>query len=111
MKLAAIAVVCLMTLASCGSNSPTDVAVAELSAHPHAYDGKTVRARGIVRSFNQPLHYWLEDERVNRIGLSPNELISPHLDREVSIVGTFSFSRERGRRIEITRIEPFDAIR
>lgn len=103
---------CVPLLTACGANDPAaDVTLAELAARPQAYDGREVRTRGTVRTFDAPRHYWLEDAQINRVGLEPMELIAPHLGREVTVTGRFSYARERGRRIAIATIEPFDAPR
>lgn len=108
-----VAIATALVLTACGSDgtTPEDVSLAELAARPQAYDDRTVRTRGIVRGFDDPRHYWLEDPRINRVGLEPMDIIAPHLDREVTIVGRFSFSRDRGRRIKIGSIEAYDTAR
>jgi hypothetical protein len=108
-----VAIATTLSLTACGFDDapPEDVGLAELAARPQAYDGRTVRTRGIVRGFDDPRHYWLEDPRINRVGLEPMDMIAPHLEREVTIVGRFSFSRDRGRRIAIDGIEAYDMAR
>lgn len=95
----------LLTLSACGSDEATDVTLAELVANPTAYDGRTVTVRGRVHSFDDPRHYWLEDDRINRVGLLPSKRIAPHLQRHVQVTGRFSFSRDRGRRITVDHVE------
>lgn len=103
---------CVPLLTACGANGPAaDATLAELTARPQAYDGREVRTRGTVRAFDAPRHYWLEDAQINRVGLEPMELIAPHLGREVTVTGRFTYARERGRRIAISSIEPYDAPR
>lgn len=101
----------VLSLTACGGDGVADVSLAELAARAPAYDGRTVRTRGIVRGFHDPRHYWLEDEHVNRVGLFPLERIAPHLDRRVTVTGRFSYSRERGRRIVIEHIDVHDSPR
>jgi hypothetical protein len=107
------AIAAALVLAACGTDgaTPEEVSLAELAARPQAYDDRMVRTRGIVRGFDDPRHYWLEDPLINRVGLEPMGVIAPHVDREVTIVGQFSFSRDRGRRIKIGNIEAYDAAR
>ncbi len=109
-RVIAAAFVTLLSLAGCGDRVH-EISLAELAANQQAYDGLLVRARGTVKGFHDPRHYWLEDEHVNRVGLMPPERIAPHLGREVGIVGRYSFAQHRGRRIHIIEIEPFDPIR
>lgn len=104
--------VCAMTLAGCApGDGVADVSLAELAASQQHWDGRDVRVRGVVRGFDDPRHYWLEDALVNRVGLLPPELIAPHLGREVTIVGRYTYARDRGRRITISRIDAFDDAR
>lgn len=110
LKLFTATCVALLTLAGCGDRDH-EITLAELAANQQAYDGLLVRARGTVKGFHDPRHYWLEDEHVNRVGLMPPERIAPHLGREVSIVGRYSYARNRGRRITIIEIEAFDPTR
>lgn len=101
---------CALALMACGNDPGTaaEVALAEIASRQQVYDGRTLRVRGTVRGFHDPRHYWLEDDDRNRVGLEPEELIAPHLGREVTIVGRYSFAHDRGRRITITSIDPFD---
>ena len=103
----------LLTLTACqGSATPQDVALAELAAQATQYDGRTVRTRGRVRSFDSPRHYWLEDRWGNRVGLLPPEQAAPHLDREISVRGRFEYNpQRRGRYISLDAVEPYDAAR
>lgn len=101
-----------MALAGCTpGDGIEDVSLAELAASQQQWDGRSVRVRGTVRGFDDPRHYWLEDALINRVGLLPPEVIAPHLGREVTIVGRYTYARDRGRRITITSIETFDDAR
>ncbi|WP_083651492.1 hypothetical protein [Vreelandella massiliensis] len=61
---------------------------------------------GRVRSFDEPLHYWIEDVDLNRVEIKPHELIAPHLGKEVEVEGQFSFSRETGRLLQAESVSP-----
>lgn len=99
-------------LAACdGDKTPLELSLAELAARPTAYDGRVVRTRGTVRGFDDPRHYWLEDENLNRVGLMPEERVAPHLGRQITVLGQFSYTRDRGRRIRIGTIEEYDGRR
>lgn len=103
---------CTMVLAGCApGDGIEDVSLAELAASQQYWDGHNVRVRGTVRGFDDPRHYWLEDALINRVGLLPPEAIAPHLGREVTIVGRYTYARDRGRRITISSIESFDDAR
>ena len=107
-----IAAITIVLLVGCAPGTDSEeIALAELVARQADYDGKTLRVRGIVRTFDAPRHYWLEDGFRNRVGLEPADLIAPHLDRQVSITGQYAFSPDRGRKITVERIESFDTAR
>lgn len=65
-----------------------------------------VRTRGVVRTFEGPRHYWVEDDRLNRVALEPDELVAPLVGQEVRVVGRFDFDDRKGRIIEIEEIAP-----
>jgi len=89
-------------LAGCGSDAdtPREVTLAVLVANSSAHDEQRVVTTGQVRSFDEPLHYWIEDSDLNRVEIKPHELIAPHLGKEVEVEGHFSFSRETGRLLQ-----------
>ncbi len=108
---AALMVTALMVLTACGlvTTGPRAVTLAELAADQDRYDGTVVSTEGVVRSFDDPLHYWIEDEDVNRVELVPHDEVAPLLGEEVRVVGEFTFDRDQGRLITVDRIEPIDA--
>ncbi len=71
-----------------------------------AHDTQNVVTSGRVRSFDEPLHYWIEDVDLNRVEIKPHELIAPHLGKEVEVEGQFSFSRETGRLLQAESVSP-----
>jgi predicted small lipoprotein YifL len=100
--LAALAI----ALAGCGGDSgPRETPLAVLATDSEALDGSRVVTEGVVRHFEEPLHYWIEDEDLNRVELFPHEAIAPHLGERVRVEGPFAFSREEGRRLTLERVE------
>lgn len=83
-----------------------DVSLATLATQEDAYKGKLVRTRGVVRTFEPPRHYWIEDDHPNRVALEPEELVAPLVGQEVGVVGRFDFNDRKGRVIEIKEIAP-----
>ncbi len=77
-----------------------------LAAQEDAYQDKLVRTQGVVRMFEPPRHYWLEDHESNRVGLEPAELAAPLLGQVVRVVGCFTFDEQQGRVIRIQEIAP-----
>ena len=103
---------CLTVLVGCDQgNKPIEVSLSELTERPAVYGGRVVRTRGTVRGFDDPRHYWLEDENLNRVGLLPEERVAPHLGRQITVLGQFSYTRDRGRRIRVGTIEDYDGRR
>jgi hypothetical protein len=88
----------------CGGAGPSEVPLAVLAAEPRSFDGRLVRTRGVVRSVEEPLHYWIEDADFNRVQLVPPESAEPYLGRDVLVSGRFSYAQRAGRRIEVEDI-------
>lgn len=95
----------LAVLTAC-ADGPSTVSVAELVTQEASYEGELVQTQGVVRTFGNPRHYWIEDARLNRVGLVPEEVVAPQIGREVRVVGRFHFDERTGRVIEVESIEP-----
>lgn len=101
---------CLLFLAACGSDEGVaEVTLSVLAANPASHDGATVATEGVVRHFEEPLHYWVEDQDLNRVEIFPHEEIAPHLGERVRVVGHFEYSTTEGRRLTLERVEPLSA--
>lgn len=94
-------------LAGCGSgqDEPVPVTLAELAAQQERYDGMVVLTEGVVRTFEPPRHYWIEDPGVNRVELVPPEVAAPHVGQVVRVRGRFTFRDDQGRRITVEELE------
>ncbi|QTF90858.1 hypothetical protein [Halomonas sp. BM-2019] len=93
-------------LAGCGGDTrASEVPLAVLAGNPEAHDGSRVATEGVVRHFEEPLHYWIEDEDLNRVEIFPHDEIAPHLGERVRVEGEFAFSRGEGRRLTLERVE------
>lgn len=88
------------------SSGPIEVELADLSADHEEYDGQVVVARGVVRTFHDPRHYWIEDAHLNRVEIEPQDRIRPYLGAEVRVVGRFTARDGEGRRIVLHDLEP-----
>jgi hypothetical protein len=64
-----------------------------------------VIAEGTVRSYDEPLHYWIEDAELNRVELEPHDEVEELLGHDIRVTGTFTFDPERGRLITIDDLE------
>lgn len=102
-----VVVVCVSLLGACGGvgTGPNEVTLEELTVEQESYDGQLVTARGVVRTFDDPRHYWIEDVDLNRVEIVPQEEISPYLGEEVRVVGRFTFRNDEGRRITVEEVE------
>ncbi|MFO7910298.1 glucose-inhibited division protein B [Vreelandella aquamarina] len=100
----------VLSLAGCGSDAdqPRETTLAVLVANSSAHDQQNVVTSGRVRSFDEPLHYWIEDIDLNRVEIKPHELIAPHQGKNVEVEGHFSFSRETGRLLQVESVNPVD---
>ncbi|MGM0638673.1 MAG: hypothetical protein ACQET4_10370, partial [Pseudomonadota bacterium] len=80
-----------------------------LAGNAEAHDGSRVATEGVVRHFDDPLHYWIEDEDLNRVELFPHETIAPHLGERVRVEGQFAFSPEAGRRLTLDSVDVLES--
>lgn len=104
MKPLLAAAVCALLLTACGTNSGS-VTLETLVEMQSEYNGERVATRGVLRTFDHPRHYWIEDDRLNRVALQPEDQLPPLVGRTVRVVGTFSYSPSTGRIITIERME------
>lgn len=105
--IAAASIVLLVgLLAGCGDQRRANgVTLAVLTTSPTDYDDSRVITSGVVRCFEEPLHYWIEDDDLNRVEIFPHEKIAPYLGEVVLVEGHFRFSTAEGRRLTLTDIK------
>lgn len=82
---------------------PRELALHVIVMEAQSLDGHLVKTAGVVRRFEDPLHYWIEDGMRNRIGLEGQDL-HLYLEQDVIVLGVFRIQAERGRYIEISQI-------
>lgn len=104
-----IALLATIALVSCGkkqniNDNPTQVSLAMLASDPDFLSGRQVLTQGTVRYFKEPLHYWIEDEKLNRVEILPQQLIAPYLGQNVVIRGKFLISENGSRQIMLIEI-------
>lgn len=96
----------LILLAGCASDdSPMTVSLEQLVAMASGYEGQIVRTRGVVRTFDEPLHYWIEDDDYNRVGLVPHDMVAHLVGETLWVEGRFHFVEGEGRRISLNSVE------
>lgn len=101
-----LAVVWMGSLTACGGETASsEVPLPVLVNQSAAYDGERVATQGVVRHFDDPLHYWIEDEDLHRVEIFPHASIAPHLGDEVRVVGVFSLGESGGRSMEVEDVE------
>ncbi len=103
--LAAMLLAGLLLLGCGGEAQVAEVPLPVLVNNPEAHDDSRVVTWGQVRRFEDPLHYWVEDEDLNRVEIFPHERIAPHLGEVVRVEGHFRFSPREGRRLTLGRVE------
>jgi hypothetical protein len=95
-------------LAGCSgttSSTPTPVTLAELVEDQHGYDGDLVTVEGTVRSYDAPVHHWIEDVAQHRVELEPQDLVAAHVGDLIRVTGRYSFRDDRGRLIEVDDLD------
>ncbi|MBR2515290.1 MAG: glucose-inhibited division protein B [Halomonas sp.] len=101
----AITLLMATLISGCRGQQPVEVPLTILANNPAAFDEKQIVTQGVVRHFNDPLHYWIEDEALNRVEIFPHQKIAPYLGETVEVEGQFHFSPNEGRRLILTRVD------
>ena len=101
---AALALGLLTACADTVSTDPIAVELPHLVAEHKAYDGRIVTVSGRVAHFDDPLHYWLEDDAFHRVALLPDASVSAMTGDQVRVTGKFTTSPDQGRQIEVTEV-------
>jgi len=104
MKPLIAAALCAVLLTACGTNSGS-VTLETLVELQQEYNGERVATRGVLRTFESPRHYWIEDDKLNRVALLPEDQLPPLVGRAIRVVGKFSYSPSTGRIITIEQME------
>ncbi len=108
-SLVVVALVWLIPIGCAGGvTEPGVVPLAELVADQEAHDGSTVITEGIVQTFDEPRHYWIEDAEQHRVELFPPERVEDLVGLRIRVTGPFSFRDDRGRGIDIEELEVVD---
>lgn len=80
----------------------------QLVEYQSGYNGREVITEGVVRHFEDPLHYWIEDAELNRVALEPAEHVADLVGYRVRVQGTFVVSRDGGRMIRTQKVSPVE---
>lgn len=102
-----VMVLAAMTVLGACSNyadAPQAAPLQQLAAHPHQFDGMTVTTAGVLRRYPEPLHYWIEDPQLHRVELHPKARVRDYLGQRIRVFGTFHFTPDRGRWIQVDKV-------
>ncbi|WP_301583843.1 hypothetical protein [Halomonas alkaliantarctica] len=103
--LMAVTLLLVTLITGCRGQLTVTVPLTILANNPTAFDDNQIVTHGVVRHFNDPLHYWIEDEHLNRVEVFPHQQIAPFLGDVVEVEGRFQFSSHEGRRLTLARVE------
>ena len=95
-----------LAVVGCGDGPATTATLAELAADPRAYTGRQVRVSGVLQTYPDPQHYWIEDAQLNRVEVEFHEVLDPWVGQPVQVQGRFSYQLSAGRRIAVDRLDP-----
>ena len=95
----------MLALTACGEERPAEVPLPVLVSQQAAYQDSLVVTQGMVRGFDDPRHYWIEDQDLNRVEIFPHEQVAPHLGKRVRVIGRFSYVPDKGRALTLEDIE------
>ena len=97
----------MLALLGC-SETTADIPLATLVAQQAEYDGQTLSTHGIVRTFDEPRHYWIEDDELNRVAIEPDEAVSDYVGERVRVTGDYRADRKTGRVLEAAEVTVLD---
>ena len=107
---APIALACLLVISACEQGAEVrEVTLSNLVEGSEHFIERPVRTQGVVRSFPEPLHYWIEDDALNRVGLTPETLVEGLEGSQVRVTGIYRFQQGQGRLIEVEQLEVLSA--
>ncbi|MFA5631472.1 MAG: hypothetical protein WC997_08180 [Porticoccaceae bacterium] len=107
---APIVLACLLSVGACEQRADVrEVTLSNLVEGSEHFIGRPVRTQGVVRSFPRPLHYWIEDDALNRVGLTPATLVEGLEGAQVQVTGIYRFQQGQGRLIEVAQMEVLPA--
>lgn len=93
-------------IAGCSNSAPTTTSLSALSQAQRDFNGRNVIVSGVLRTFDAPKHYWIENDSFNRVALEGAESLSPWVGQTIEVHGTFFYDVETGRRIEVKAFKP-----
>ena len=97
-----------LLLVGCGASVPVTTTLSALTEVQKDFDGKQVIVSGILRKFDTPRHYWIENDALDRVALEGTINLAPLVSQMVTVRGMFRYDSEAGRRIEVDELVAMD---
>lgn len=95
----------VLLLAAC--NDQADVVdLATLVERQADYNGQRIETQGTVATFEDPRHYWIEDDNFNRVAIEPDSAVAELVGDEVRVIGEFTADRAVGRILYVDEVVP-----
>lgn len=94
----------LLMLVAC-SETDTEYSLQLIVSEQHSFDGRSLTTFGVVRDYDDPKHYWIEDEQLNRVALEPHSSVAGFVGREVVVTGRFMLNEHGGRLLKVREID------
>lgn len=85
----------------CGDSAQITTDLSALSNAQQDFNGQKVIVSGILRTFDSPRHFWIENHSYDRVALHGVGDLAPLLGQQVEVRGRFFYDRESGRRIQV----------
>ena len=98
------AFVITLIVAGCNEPAPVNTTLSALSEVQKDFDGRPVIVSGILRTFDMPRHYWIENDALDRVAIEGTINLGPLVSQTVTVTGVFRYDSERGRRIEVDEL-------
>lgn len=100
------AIVVAIAVSACGPSSgdTATLTLDELVRFAERYDDQTVSTSGILRTHDDPEHYWIEDNALNRVEIRPMDRVDELVGKTIRVEGEFSYSRKTGRILRVDEL-------
>lgn len=91
-------------LTACSDPPPVQINLAALREYQGELDGRRVVVSGTVRGFDDPRHYWLENDDLDRVALDGADGLADRVGQTIEVSGVFHYDPDVGRRIEVDQL-------
>jgi hypothetical protein len=91
-------------IAGCGGRDAQQTSLSALAAAQQDFDGRQVIVSGTLRTFAEPRHYWIENDKLDRVALEGGDNLAGRVGDVVEVHGRFHYDRREGRRLFVTKL-------